>query len=105
MDPKAAPPPSSLTVRSVSVDVAKPFPAAGAAAATPTKAAAAAAAGVSKSAVDSVVGVAVSSVAILAALLAVYVRRPVDAAAGAAVRTFHIAVVSLASRPPDTPAS
>ena len=61
--------------------------------------------GVSKSAVYSFVGVAVSSVAILAALLAVYVRRPVDAAAGAAVRTFHIAVVSLASRPPDTPAS
>ena len=103
MDPKSAPPPSSLTVRSVVVDVSKPHP--GPAAATPTKAAAAAAAGVSKSAVYSFVGVAVSSVAILAALLAVYVRRPVDAAAGAAVRTFHIAVVSLASRPPDTPAS
>jgi len=102
MDPKAAAPPSSLTVRSVVVDVSKPHP--GPAAATPTKAAAAAA-GVSKSAVYSFVGIAVSSVAILAALLAVYVRRPVDAAAGAAVRTFHIAVVSLASRPPDTPVS
>jgi len=65
--------------------------AAGAAAPPPTKAAAASA-GSLVVGLASLAGLSVTAAAIL--LLVVFVRRPADALAGAAVRTFHVAVVS-----------